>query len=66
MTRVELAPTDVAKIVTVNEARVGQGLGPLLLPEGTPDPDGGLSVSEFFEKKAAKAAAQAAPAGAPT
>ncbi len=49
---VELAPTDVAKVVRVNEARASAGLGPLLLPGGEPDPDGDLTVAEFAAKKA--------------
>jgi hypothetical protein len=46
----QLAPTDVAKVVTVNEARAAQGLGPLMLETGTEDPDGGLTVAEFTER----------------
>ena len=50
---VTLTATDVANIVTVNEARASQGLGPLLLANGEPDPDGNLMVSEFKAKRAA-------------
>lgn len=52
---VELAPTDIAKVVTVNEARKSQGLGALLLEDGTEDPDGGLTVAEFTAKREASA-----------
>lgn len=48
-----LTAADVANIVTVNEARASQGLGPLLLANGEPDPDGNLMVSEFKAKRAA-------------
>jgi len=59
---IALAPTDLAKVVMVNEARASAQLGPLLLPDGSPDPDGRLTVEEFAAKKAAKAEAQATPA----
>lgn len=36
--------------MTVNEARARKGLGPLLLADGTPDPDGELTVIEYFAK----------------
>lgn len=52
---VQLAPTDLATITTVNEARKGAGLPALTLPNGAPDPDGYLTVSEFKAKRAAKA-----------
>ncbi len=41
----ELAPTDIAKVVTVNEARASQGLGPMADEEA-----GSLSVFEFAAK----------------
>jgi hypothetical protein len=50
---VTLTATDVANIVTVNEARASQGLGPLLLANGETDPDGNLMVAEFKAKRAA-------------
>ncbi len=63
---IALAPTDIARVVTVNEARASAGVGPLTLADGTPDPDGRLTVEQFAAKKAADATAQAAPsAGAP-
>lgn len=54
---VALAPTDIARVCRVNEARSSAGLPPLLLPDGiTPDPDGLLTVEAFAAKHAAKAA----------
>jgi hypothetical protein len=49
-----LAPTDLAKIVTVNEARASQGLGELKGPGGGNDPDGYLTIAEFEAKRSAK------------
>jgi hypothetical protein len=49
---IALTATDVANIVTVNEARASQGLGVLLLASGEPDPDGQLMVAEFKAKRA--------------
>jgi hypothetical protein len=48
---VVLAPTDVAKVVKVNEARRSAGLEDLTLPDGQRDPDGDLTVSEFDLKR---------------
>jgi len=50
---ITLAPTDIAKVVLVNEARASAGLGALTLPGGLADPDGLLTVEEFSAKKAA-------------
>lgn len=50
---IQLAPTDLAKIVKVNEGRASAGLGPLLLASGERDPDGDLTIEEFATKKAA-------------
>lgn len=44
---IALAPTDLANVVKVNEARASAGLGPLLLADGTPDPAGALTISAF-------------------
>lgn len=44
---VALAPTDVVKIVKVNEARAATGLGPLTDENGSPSPFGDLIISEF-------------------
>ena len=49
---VTLAPTDVAKVVLVNEARASAGLGPLM-KGGAADPDGLLTVSAFSAKQEA-------------
>lgn len=58
---IALAPTDIARVVTVNEARASAGVGALLLPDGTGDPDGALTVEQFAAKKAAEIAASSAP-----
>jgi len=58
---IALAPTDIARVVSVNEARSSAGLGPLLGPGGVPDPDGLLTVMEFATKKAAGVAPPAQP-----
>ena len=58
---IALAPTDIARVVTVNEARASAGVGPLTLPTGAPDPDGALTVEQFAAKKAAQVAPAAAP-----
>jgi phage gp29-like protein len=52
---VVLAPTDVAKVVKVNEARLSTGLNDLTLPDGSRDPDGDLTVSEFDKKRSTPA-----------
>jgi hypothetical protein len=52
---ITLAPTDIAIVVKVNEARASAGLGPLTLPDGSLDPDGGISVAAFKAKQEAKA-----------
>lgn len=58
---IALAPTDVVRVVSVNEARASAGLAPLLLPDGvTKDPDGFLTVTEYAAKKEAAIAAAAA------
>jgi SPP1 gp7 family putative phage head morphogenesis protein len=44
--------SDVASIVTVNEARAGQGLPPLTTPDGAEDPDGNLTIAEFNKRRA--------------
>jgi hypothetical protein len=55
----ELAPTDIGKVVLVNEARKKLGFGPLPRPDGTPDPDGMLTMAEFDAKRKAMAGAEA-------
>lgn len=59
---IALAPTDIARVVSVNEARASAGLGPLLL-NGVPDPDGALTVEEFSAKKSAISSTPIGPAG---
>lgn len=49
---IALAPTDLARVVSVNEARASAGLGPLVALGGGDDPDGRLTVEEFAAKKA--------------
>jgi hypothetical protein len=53
---ITLAPTDIARVVTVNEARASAGLNALARPDGSPDPDGLLTVEQFAAKKAAEVA----------
>ena len=62
---IALAPTDIARVVSVNEARASAGLGVLLLATGQPDPLGVITVEEFSAKKAAQAAAPAPATPAP-
>lgn len=54
---VTLAPTDLARVVSVNEARASAGLGPLLTIDGQPDPDGRLTVEAYAAKSATTTAA---------
>lgn len=62
---IQLAPTDIARVVSVNEARSSAGLGALTLRDGTEDPDGFLTVEQFAARKAAAVAAPPV-AAAPT
>lgn len=55
----ELAPTDLAIVVTVNEARASAGLGPLTR-QGVPDPAGALTVAEYKARNAETLATAAA------
>lgn len=58
---INLTPTDIASIVTVDEARASQGLA------GIGGEDGALTVAEYQAKHAAVVAAAAnAAAGEPT
>jgi hypothetical protein len=59
---IALAPTDLARVISVNEARASAGLGALRLPDGSDDADGLLTVEQFGIKKAADAAPVVAPA----
>lgn len=54
---IEIPDAAVADIFTVNEGRASKGAGPLLLPDGTPDPDGFLPINEFKAKRSAAGAA---------
>ena len=57
---IQLTATDIASIVTVDEARASQGLAPI------GGPDGALTVAEYQAKNAATIAAAAnATAGEP-
>lgn len=60
-TGVSVGSADQSSIMTVNEARVGQGLEPLALPDGSPDPDGDLTVNEFNAKRGGDPALAAEP-----
>jgi len=57
---ITLAPTDIAKVVRVNEARASANLPPLD-KDGALDPDGLLTVAEFAAKKEAGAKASIPP-----
>lgn len=46
-----LAPTDLFRGITFNEARATMGLGPLLLPDGTRDPDGDIIITRLDERR---------------
>ena len=52
MPRINITATDVASIVLVNEARASQGLGPMVKPDGSMDPDGFMTVALFKAKTA--------------
>lgn len=60
---IKLAPTDAARVTTVNEARSGMKLGPLLDGNGNPDPKGNMSFAEFIAINEGKAGIDAGPAG---
>ena len=55
---IALAPTDIARVVSVNEARASAGLGPRAA-------DGELTVEQFAAKIAAENAAAVAESAAP-
>lgn len=62
----EITPSDLATIVTVNEARVSSGLPALRRPDGSSDPDGDLTIAEFKAKHSGVVAeASAASEGQP-
>jgi len=63
----KLTPSDLATIVTVNEGRASVGFGPMLLPDGSPDPDGSLTLAAFKAKhEAVVASAASASKGQPS
>lgn len=67
--QIQLAPTDIARVVSVNEARASAGLGPLMLPDGSgEDPAGRLTIEQYAARVAAPPAvappAPVAPAAA--
>ncbi len=64
--QVTVGSADVSKIMKVNEARAGQGLPPLTLPDGSPDPDGELTIIEFETKKAGKSTEASASSSSST
>lgn len=59
---IALAPTDLARVISVNEARASAGLDALTMQDGKPDPDGFLTVAEYGALKAAAAAPIQVPA----
>lgn len=61
---ITLAPADLARVISVNEARASAGLAALTLPGGAEDPDGLLTVEQFGEKKRADTETAAAEAAA--
>lgn len=63
---VELTASDMASIVTVNEGRASSGLGPLMRPDGTMDPDGHLTITEFRAAREARGATEGEVEGAAT
>lgn len=56
--------TTLTAFVTVNELRAEEGYGPLLLPDGSEDPDGFLVADEFKAKRGARGKAQGEASGA--
>lgn len=48
----DITPTDVGLVVRVNEVRASRGLGPLLRPDGSRDPDGDLTIAQYRAKNA--------------
>lgn len=50
----QVTRTALGSIITVNEARTAHGMAPKTLPDGTPDPDGNLTIAEYQARLAAK------------
>lgn len=57
--KVELAPTTISQLLSLNEARALIGQGPVLGPDGQPDPDGALPIQIYTAKKVAAVEAKA-------
>ena len=53
-TKLELTPSDIANVTLVWEARESVGKPPLMLPDGTRNPDNDLTVAAFKAKNAAE------------
>ncbi len=63
---VDLAPADKIKAMTVNEVRAkAMRLGPLLLADGTPDPDGEMKFVAYLAKLEAQGQVEGEAAGPP-
>ncbi len=62
---IALGVSTMASIITVNEGRAGKGFPPLAKPDGTPDPDGKLTITDFDAKREAARSAQASTAVVP-
>lgn len=58
---VKLAPTDAARILTVNEGRRSLGVGPLPGNNGQPHPDGALTLAAYTAIQEGKAGLDAGP-----
>jgi hypothetical protein len=61
--QIPLAPTDIAKVVRVNEACRSNGLGDLLTPEGDIDERGNKLISELAPSESELLDAPSTPAG---
>lgn len=46
----DLAPTDKIKAMTANEVRAKMGLGPMVMPDGSRDPDGEMKWVAYLTK----------------
>jgi hypothetical protein len=55
---VEIAPTDGVLVMNVNEVRKIMRQGPMLLPDGSPDPDGLISFVAYKAKMEAQQAVE--------
>lgn len=64
LTQLKVTPSAVAATTTINEIRASQGLGPRMLANGQPDPDGDLTVAEFQARRAQGAVGVLSPPAA--